>query len=714
MKKGLLIGGLSLGLWSTALAQNVGIGTNSPSSKLTIVDNSGNSVKVLVEGDNTARHMELALLNTDLGGGLSLGVANALPTYGDAGETYVYSSARAQGLNIINNNTTGRGHIAFYAAGVHSTGDAAFYIANNRFVGVGTESPTHDLHVEGFARVTRLAGTGNGMVFTDATGVLFRNNLSGNANDVLDGQGNFVPASSFSNAWDLTGNAGTNAGTNFLGTTDAQNLQLRTDNALRMDIKSDGAVWLANSTATYLRSGASGGARILGEQGHTPARPAIGFFSVNGVDDGSGGNGIYRPSANTMAFATASLERMRISSGGGVVIAGTSAFGKLTVNSEETETNIYNINEGTSGGVKYGVLNVMQTTSNSANYGIRNNFTTTSTNEKYGMYNDFADVNGNKYGVYNNFPNGNAIGTIIGTYNNVQNDGTATKYGTQNRVQGGSGTLYGSENIVTPASTSTGTAYGVRGIVSNTGTGVHYGGYFDATGNNNRAVYARNTTASGWAGYFEGNAYVANNLGVGTNAPAEKLEVLGARVLIRNGSDAMYCSRHTASGFSFELIGSYPGWDTRGIYLGGYNVNNTGTSTYTAANKVYCGGTFGSLPIHATAFNVASSADFKKNVSTLTYGLKEILQIRPVTYQYNFEKSGLYSVGFIAEEVSAIIPELVAHHDEDDNVVSRENGKPVAMDYSKMTAVLVNAVQEQQAQIELLKAKIEVLEAANK
>ena len=33
----------------------------------------------------------------------------------------------------------------------------------------------------------------------------------------------------------------------------------------------------------------NGGARILGEQGDTPSRPAIGFFSTNGVDDGAGG-----------------------------------------------------------------------------------------------------------------------------------------------------------------------------------------------------------------------------------------------------------------------------------------------------------------------------------------------------------------------------------------------------------------------------------------
>lgn len=65
-----------------------------------------------------------------------------------------------------------------------------------------------------------------------------------------------------------------------------------------------------------IQAAASGGTRILGEQGNTAAKPAIGFFGTNGVDDGGGGNGIYRPSANAMAFAVQSTEWMRITGWG--------------------------------------------------------------------------------------------------------------------------------------------------------------------------------------------------------------------------------------------------------------------------------------------------------------------------------------------------------------------------------------------------------------
>ena len=73
-----------------------------------------------------------------------------------------------------------------------------------------------------------------------------------------------------------------------------------------------------------LYSPVPGGARILEAQGNTEQNPAIGFTGAGAVpgslNDGGGGNGIFRPAANTMAFTTSSTERMRISSGGDIGI----------------------------------------------------------------------------------------------------------------------------------------------------------------------------------------------------------------------------------------------------------------------------------------------------------------------------------------------------------------------------------------------------------
>ena len=53
--------------------------------------------------------------------------------------------------------------------------------------------------------------------------------------------------------------------------------------------------------------------------------------------------------------------------------------------------------------------------------------------------------------------------------------------------------------------------------------------------------------------------------------------------------------------------------------------------------------------------------------------------------------------GFIAEDVEKILPNLVSHDEE---------GKAQGIQYSKMTAVLLEAIKEQQIQIDELKSKI--------
>lgn len=89
-------------------------------------------------------------------------------------------------------------------------------------------------------------------------------------------------------------------------------------------------------TGSSLFSPTAGGARILSAQGNTAANPAIGFqSSVSTIgtaeNDGGGGNGIFRPLANTMAFSTTSLERMRITGGGNIGINTQSPLMKLHV-----------------------------------------------------------------------------------------------------------------------------------------------------------------------------------------------------------------------------------------------------------------------------------------------------------------------------------------------------------------------------------------------
>lgn len=104
----------------------------------------------------------------------------------------------------------------------------------------------------------------------------------------------------------------------------------------------------------------------------------------------------------------------------------------------------------------------------------------------------------------------------------------------------------------------------------------------------------------------------------------------------------------------------------------------------------------------------------KQAIREIQYGLAEVLRLRPVAFQWKeFPEEG-DKLGLIAQEVQEVLPEIVKDEEWRPN---EETGKrePVAADrlgilYSDLIPVLIRAVQEQQAEIETLKARINDLE----
>jgi hypothetical protein len=114
--------------------------------------------------------------------------------------------------------------------------------------------------------------------------------------------------------------------------------------------------------------------------------------------------------------------------------------------------------------------------------------------------------------------------------------------------------------------------------------------------------------------------------------------------------------------------------------------------------------TTGNLTVNATVACLASTRRIKEHIHTLDEGLETIMALRPVRYHlkaaWNPTGEG-EQLGLIAEEVIAVEPRLATVD---------ETGEPSAVRYQQLTAVLVKAIQEQQAQIERLQARLEALE----
>jgi len=98
----------------------------------------------------------------------------------------------------------------------------------------------------------------------------------------------------------------------------------------------------------------------------------------------------------------------------------------------------------------------------------------------------------------------------------------------------------------------------------------------------------------------------------------------------------------------------------------------------------------------ATSYNTSSDARLK-DVTGEARGLEVINELNPVSY--NWKADGKADEGLIAQEVLDIVP----------NAVSGLEEEMYQMDYSKLVVHLVKAIQEQQEEIETLKAEVKEL-----
>ena len=182
-----------------------------------------------------------------------------------------------------------------------------------------------------------------------------------------------------------------------------------------------------------------------------------------------------------------------------------------------------------------------------------------------------------------------------------------------------------------------------------------------------------------------GGAYisgVSNNVGIGTTSPSAKLEVAG------NGLFSGDVGIGVGSA-SAPIHVSGNGIITGNLGLGGVTAPST-------ALDVTGDGTF-SGSVNAGSFFYTSDASMKENIRPVQGGLETVGKLRPVTFKWKDRNET--SPGFIAQEVEQVIPEIVS--ESSDGIKS--------VDYAKMVAHLVAAVQEQQAEIDALKKEIQTL-----
>jgi hypothetical protein len=109
---------------------------------------------------------------------------------------------------------------------------------------------------------------------------------------------------------------------------------------------------------------------------------------------------------------------------------------------------------------------------------------------------------------------------------------------------------------------------------------------------------------------------------------------------------------------------------------------------------------------NTVSYTTSSDYRLKENITPMTGALSTVAQLKPVTYKW--KNDGSDGQGFIAHELQAVVPDCVSGIK--DAVDADGNPKYQGVDTSFLVATLTAAIQEQQALITALTARITALE----
>ncbi len=146
-------------------------------------------------------------------------------------------------------------------------------------------------------------------------------------------------------------------------------------------------------------------------------------------------------------------------------------------------------------------------------------------------------------------------------------------------------------------------------------------------------------------------------------------------------------------------VGSEP--SVQKVVIRGENTANTSyallVQNSTPANLVRVRND-GALNETVVAWTLFSDRSLKENIEPLRYGLNDILQLKPI--KFDFIEGAKQQLGFIAQEVEQVIPELITINEEG----------IYGMRYESLTAPLVNAIKQLDSNDKALERRIAALE----
>ncbi len=274
------------------------------------------------------------------------------------------------------------------------------------------------------------------------------------------------------------------------------------------------------------------------------------------------------------------------------------------------------------------------------------------------------------------------------------------------------GNSSGNTSLATNSGTG-GTSLTSTGAVNIT-TGGSYGGTFSFGG---AGLYLQST----------GNVVLGGNtstaqISLAPNLSSGKLELGGS------SSNAMTGNIDIGVGNGAQTLNFGTGAAAKTINIGGITtttnislkVGATGTNGVTVLTGKTSGtqnlftftdgsgDNLGSISIDTTAntttYNTTSDKRLKENISETRYTLDDLLQISVADYSFITDSTHRTQTGFLAQDLYAIFPDAVKVGGSDPST------DPWAVDYGRLTPLIVKSVQQLNTKVDRLSARVDVLQ----
>ena len=383
--------------------------------------------------------------------------------------------------------------------------------------------------------------------------------------------------------------------------------------------------------------------------------PSYGFYGDTGL-------GMYRESADTLAFVTSAVKRLTITSTGAATFSSNVGIGGVSFSSARASN-------GLSISGSYSGITIESTGTTARKWDITANYSSGT------AFLEFYDETAAAARMVINATGNVGIGTSSPNYS-----------------------AFAAGITVLSLATSTTDRYSAIELVGNRSSGGNQNGAIAFINNNGTATVTSRITGTNTTG-----SVLGGELTFETKADAgsitERMRITsGGRTTIKGGTA-------NSSDYALVVENSTPSnllliRNDGNIFTNSAVYNNT---TATSANMFI----FGSYDIGRST----SSARFKTQIEDIeqTY-VNNIYNMKPKWYRSLCEKDNKdwSHFGFVAEEMAEIEPRLVHWFEEEDGTL-RADG----VQYDRITALLVKALQEQKNIIDKLSAKVTALDNTN-